>query len=96
MSTNELVMLDSKINLIKTYEAEAKNLQDKADELKDGIKKQMTDLRTDEITTPNYVVRWVDVLTTRFDTKRFKEDMGEDSYNYYTKQVSSKRFTISD
>ena len=42
-----------------------------------------------------FVVRFIDVLTTRFDTKRFKEKFGEEVYNAFTKQVPSKRFSIS-
>jgi hypothetical protein len=42
-----------------------------------------------------YIVRWTSVLTTRFDTKTFKEKFGEEVYKAFTKQVSSRRFSIS-
>ena len=42
-----------------------------------------------------YIVRWTSVLSTRFDTKRFKEAFGEELYKAYTKEVSSRRFSIA-
>ena len=48
-----------------------------------------------ELVAGRFVVRFIDVLTTRFDTKRFKEKFGEEVYNAFTKQVPSKRFSIS-
>ena len=95
MSQNEIMNLEARIELIQKYEADAKALQEKADDLKNSIKNQMTTMGTEQITTPNFVIRFIDVLSSRFDTKRFKEDMGEDIYSYYTKQIASKKFTIS-
>ena len=95
MSVNEITALENKVTLMQQYEAEAEAFKAKADEIRDGIKAQMTDLGTDEITTPKYVIRFISVLSNRFDTKKFKEDMGDEVYTYYLKQVSSKRFTIS-
>ena len=50
---------------------------------------------TEEVSAGGYIVRWTSVLTTRFDTKRFKEKFGEEVYKAFTKQVSSRRFSIS-
>ena len=41
-----------------------------------------------------YIIRYTAVLSNRFDTTAFKKVMPE-IYNAYTKQVSSRRFTIS-
>ena len=41
-----------------------------------------------------YIVRWTSVLTQRFDTTAFKKVM-PDVYKEYTKQVSSRRFSIA-
>ncbi len=41
-----------------------------------------------------YIVRYTAVLSNRFDTTAFKKVMPE-IYKAYTKQVSSRRFTIS-
>ena len=95
MSNNEIMNLESRIELMQQYEAEANSFKAKAEEVKDSIKEQMTSLQMEEIVTPNYVVRFIDVLTSRFDTKLFKQMCGEGLYNQFLKQVSSKRFTIS-
>ena len=95
MSINETAVLENKVTLMQQYEAEAESFRKKAEEIKDDIKKRMTELGTDEVTTPKFIIRFIDVLTNRFDTKKFKEDMGDEVYTYYLKQVSSKRFTIS-
>jgi predicted phage-related endonuclease len=49
---------------------------------------------TEELTAGNFIVRWTSVLSNRFDSTAFKKVM-PDVYKAYTKQVSSRRFTIS-
>jgi predicted phage-related endonuclease len=49
---------------------------------------------TEELFAGQYIVRWTSVLSQRFDTTAFKKVMPE-VYKAYTKQVSSRRFTIS-
>jgi len=95
MSQNEIIALESKINLIQHYESIAKDANEKAEVLKNEIKTTMTDNALETITTPNYVIRFIDILSTRFDTKRFKQELGEELYNAFTKQVYSKKFTIT-
>ena len=41
-----------------------------------------------------YIVRWTSVLSNRFDTTGFKKVYG-DLYKAFTKQTSSRRFSIS-
>lgn len=96
MSQKEKFELEKLIGQMQKYEAQAEELKKKAEEIKDSIKKVMTDNALEEITTANFVVRFIDVLSSRFDTKRFKDDMGDDAYAYYCKQISSKRFTVSN
>jgi hypothetical protein len=49
---------------------------------------------TEERSAGQYIVRWTSVLTNCFDSTAFKKVMPE-VYKAYTKQVSSKRFSIS-
>ena len=95
MSENEKISLESRITLMQQYEAEASAFKAKAEEIREGIKEQMTAAQTSELVTPNFVVRFVDVLTSRFDTKLFKQMCGEGLYNQFLKQVISKRFTVT-
>lgn len=95
MSIYEITAIEAKVRLINQYEEIASDAKAKADSLKDEIKALMTEKKTDTIKTPNFVIRFIDVLSSRFDTKRFKEEIGADVYKEYCKQVASKKFTIS-
>lgn len=95
MSQNELIALEDKIELINHYDSIAKDANEKAEELKVEIKSFMTRQGLETITTPNFIIRFIDVVSSRFDTKKFKEDFGAESYAAYCKQILSKKFTIT-
>ena len=65
-----------------------------AETLRDEIKAEMLNRDTEELTAGQYIVRYTTVLSNRFDSTAFKKVM-PDVYKAYTKQVSSKRFSIS-
>ena len=92
MAKNELLR---KIELLNEYEAMLEELKAEADEIKNDLKADMEARDVEEMEVDQYIIRFRSVLTTRFDTKRFKEAMGEDVYNAFTKQVASKRFSIA-
>ena len=60
----------------------------------DTIKAEMTERNTEELIAGQYIIRWTSVLSNRFDSTGFKRVCPE-LYKAYTKQVSSRRFTIS-
>ena len=60
----------------------------------DQIKEEMTTRNVEEIDLGSSIVRWTSILSSRFDTKNFKEKYSE-LYKQYTKEVPSRRFTIS-
>ena len=65
-----------------------------AEALRDEFKAEMLSRNTEEMEAGQYIVRWTSVLTQRFDTTAFKKVMPE-VYKEYTKQVSSRRFSIA-
>ena len=65
-----------------------------AERYRDEIKAEMLSRNTEEMEAGQYIVRWTSVLTQRFDTTAFKKVM-PDVYKEYTKQVSSRRFSIA-
>lgn len=65
-----------------------------AEAVRDAIKAEMLAQNTEEMMAGQYIIRWTSILSNRFDTTSFKKTYG-DLYKAYTKQVSSKRFTIS-
>ena len=91
MSTIEIT---SKIEALKDLESLIEEAKAEAEALRDEIKSEMLSRDTEELEAGQYIVRWTSVLTQRFDTTAFKKVM-PDVYKAYTKQVSSRRFTIA-
>ena len=91
MSINEL---EKKIERMQEWEAIIEEAKAEMESLKDEIKAQMIEEETEELLAGKYIVRWTCVLTQRFDSTAFKKAYSE-LYKEYTKQVTSRRFTIA-
>ena len=91
MTNNEMIKAIEKMN-------EWENLMNEAKEqmtfYQDQIKEEMTNRDVEEIDLGSSIVRWTSILSSRFDTKNFKEKYAE-LYKQYTKEVPSRRFSIS-
>ena len=86
--------LETKITKMQEYEALAEEAKAEAEALRDEIKAELTRRNAEEVTTGKYIVRWTSVLSQRFDSTAFKRAM-PDVYKTFTKQVSSRRFSVS-
>lgn len=91
MSTNDLVM---KVEKLKELEELLKEVKTEAESVRDEIKQEMLTQDTEELEAGQYIIRWTSVLTNRFDTTAFKKVL-PDVYKAYTKQITSKRFSIA-
>ena len=91
MSTTEIT---AKIATLKEWEALAAEAAAEIESLKDEIKKEMEVRGVEELEAGQYVARFTTVLTSRFNTTAFKREHG-DMYQQYTKQTTSRRFSIS-
>ena len=91
MSTIEIT---SKIEALKDLEFLIEEAKAEAEALRDEIKSEMLNRNTEELEDGQYIVRWTSVLSQRFDTTAFKKVM-PDVYKAYTKQVTSRRFSIA-
>ena len=91
MSTIEIT---SKIEALKELESLIEEAKAEAETLRDEIKAEMLNRNTEEMEAGQYVVRYTTVLSNRFDTTSFKKLHGE-LHRAYTKQTTSKRFSIS-
>ena len=91
MSTHEI---NAQIEALKALEDLIEEAEAEAETLRDSIKQEMLNRETEELTAGQYIVRWTSVLSQRFDSTAFKKVM-PDVYKAYTKQVSSRRFSIS-
>ena len=91
MSTMEIA---SKIESLKELEALISEAQAEAESIRDELKAHMQAHNTEELTAGRYILRWTTVLSNRFDSSAFKKVM-PDIYKAYTKQTTSRRFSIS-
>ena len=91
MSKYELL---ANIELLNKYEAMMDEIKAEADRIRNTIKAEMEAREVEELIAGQYIVRYTSVLSNRFDSTAFKKVMPE-IYKAYTKQVSSRRFTIS-
>ena len=91
MSAKELT---NKIESLRDLEALIEEAKAEAETLRDEIKSEMMLRNVEEMSIGQYIIRWTSVLSNRFDTTGFKKAYG-DLYKSYTKQIASRRFTIS-
>ena len=91
MSTNDLVM---KVEKMKELEELLEEVKTEEESVRDEIKQEMLTQDTEELEAGQYIIRWTSVLTNRFDTTAFKKVL-PDVYKAYTKQITSRRFTIA-
>ena len=83
-----------KIEYLKELETYAEEIKAEADTVRDELKAEMLERDTEELEVGKYILRFTSILSNRFDTTSFKKVYG-DLYKSFTKQISSKRFTVS-
>ena len=91
MSKYELL---AKVELLNKYEAMMEELRAEADSVRNSIKAEMEAREVEELVAGQYLIRGTSVLSNRFDSTAFKKVLPE-LYKAYTKQVASRRFTIT-
>ncbi len=91
MSKNDLIC---KIESLREWESLLEEAQAQVDTLKDELKYELTDRGVEELEVGQYIIRYTNVLSNRFDSSAFKK-IYSDLYKAFTKQVASKRFSIA-
>ena len=91
MSTIEI---QAQIESLRVLEELIEEVKAEAETLRDTIKQEMLNRNVETLEAGRFIVQWTSVLSQRFDTTAFKKVM-PDVYKAYTKQVASRRFTIS-
>lgn len=91
MSSTEMAQ---KIEDLQEWEKLAEEAKAEADAIRDSIKAEMLARDVEELEAGAYIVRWTSVLSNRFDSTAFKKAYG-DLYKAFTKQSTSRRFSIS-
>ena len=92
MSTFEII---GKIESLKEWEALQEEAAAMVESIKDEIKRHMDAMGTETLEAGQYIARFTTVQSSRFDTKRFKNEIGADVYRRFCKETISRRFTIS-
>ena len=92
MSTFEIT---GKIAELKEWEALLAEATAEVEAIRDEIKREMDKRGVEELEAGQYIARFTTVQSSRFDTKRFKQELGEQLYKSYCKEVLSRRFSIN-
>lgn len=91
MSSTEIV---SKIERLREWEQLLTDAQQEVESLKDEIKHEMETRGVEELEAGQYIARFTKVVSSRLDTTAMKKAIPQ-IYAAYTKQTTSRRFTIS-
>ena len=88
------IEIAAKIAELRELEALMEEVKEEAESIRDEIKSEMLRRNTEELEVGSHIIRYTTVLSNRFDSTAFKKVM-PDVYKAYTKQTTSRRFTIS-
>ena len=91
MSTKDIT---AKVRRLKRLQAKAEEIQAEITAITDELKAELTAQDTEELKAGEYKIRFTTVTSNRFDSKAFKATHA-DLYNQYTKQTSSRRFSVA-
>lgn len=91
MSMNEL---NATARDLMSVRAMIEELQAEAEALTDKLKAAMVERGTEAIQGDGWKAAWKNVVSNRFDSKRFKADYA-DLYNQYSKTTTTTRFVLS-
>ncbi len=91
MSKTEII---NKAEALQELEQFMEEIRAEADTIRDSIKAEMLAQGVEEMEAGKYIIRWTPILSNRFDATTFKR-LYADLYKDFTKQVSSRRFTVS-
>ena len=91
MSTNIII---NQIEALNEWEEIMEQAKAEIEAIKDELKAEMLARDTEELEAGQYIIRWTNVTTNRFDSANFKKNL-PDLYKPYLKQSISKRFSIS-
>jgi predicted phage-related endonuclease len=86
--------LDNKVMELQEWESLLEEAKEMTESIKDQLKAELLDRDTEELDTGKFIIRYTNITSNRFDSTAFKKIYG-DLYKAFTKQVASRRFTVS-
>ncbi|MCH5299017.1 MAG: hypothetical protein J1E96_04560 [Ruminococcus sp.] len=90
MSTNELT---AKVRRLKRLQTKAEELKEEITAIQDELKAVLTAQNVEEMKAGTFKIRFIPVVSNRFDTAAFKKTH-LDLYNQYIKPTTSRRFSV--
>ena len=87
-------MILNRIKKLDAIAAQQKALEEQAEAIRNEIKADMEEKGVDEISAFGRIARWKEIISNRLDSKALKAAL-PDVYSQYTRQISSKRFTVA-
>ena len=78
---------------LRELEAQAGEIAQEIDMLKDAIKAEMTAQNVTEMQVDVFRIRWASVQSCRFDSAAFKRAM-PDLYGSFLRQTETRRFSV--
>jgi predicted phage-related endonuclease len=87
-------MMDNRIKKLKEIESQQKELEIQAEQIRQELKAELEANGENEHDTGNFIIKWVEIVSSRLDSKALKSAL-PDVFKMYSRQTSSKRFTIA-
>ena len=92
MANNEIL---ATIEQYKQWKELAEEANKQMKEYEGMLKELLEESGAETLESGQYILRWTEILSNRFDTTAFKKENPE-IYKLYLKQIPSKRFTLSE
>ncbi len=86
--------LDNRIKKLQALEAQQKELEKQAEEIRAELKADLESKGEEEHDTGNFIIRWKEIITNRLDSKALKKAL-PDVFAMYSCVITSRRFTIA-
>lgn len=87
-------MIENRIHKLQELEAQQKEIEAAADAIRAELKADLEEKGVEELKTKNFIVRWKEIVSNRFDSKALKAAL-PDVFSTYSKESSSRRFTVT-
>ena len=85
--------INMKAKKYMALQAEIKELKEQLEAIQAEIQKEMGN--SEELNTEKYLIKWIFVNQSRFDTKTFKVEH-PDLYNIFAKDAQQRRFSVAE
>ena len=87
-------MIENRVKKLRAIEAQQKELEAQAEAIRTELKADLEEKGVEELRTPNFILRWKEIISSRLDSKALKAAL-PDVYGQFCRSSSSRRFTIS-